>query len=504
MSRRRRLRRTARTPRASPCSRAAARARPSHACSRRSRSIRISLWRWPGSPPWRTTCAGRTSASRYAKAALDRADRLSPRDRYYLEGFYYGNNEDTVERGIAAYRKLLELYPDHYAGKHNLANAYSAVEQYEESARLGEELRRTTFVLPISLSNLALWTAHLDRYDDAMAVVAESDRRFPNTPLTVRQRADVTMIFGRLDAAAAALARSAALDPGEPTTITDQLTIAILQDRWSDADRLFSEEAASNDPFMRFATENMRVNLALYRGRSDALRRLQGVTKAPRPWGPTFDAELNLIGARNSLLLGQPARALAYAQAADRQSADLLLAPRSSARVYEGVALVQLGRTAEAKAVADTLAARAAAVDGPRIKSLSALLTGLTALDRRDLPAATAALLEAERLLPPRSNYGPPPPQPEVWFALGSAYLAAGHDAEAEKRFALMTTRVERALFPVEYARSVYFLGQIAERRGDLARAREYHSQFVKLWGDGDIDRDRVAGARKKLNAGRP
>jgi hypothetical protein len=46
--------------------------------------------------------------------------------------------------------------------------------------------------------------------------------------------------------------------------------------------------------------------------------------------------------------------------------------------------------------------------------------------------------------------------------------------------------------------RSLYFLGQISERKGDRANAAEYYRRFVQYWGDGDMDRDRVADARKK------
>jgi len=49
--------------------------------------------------------------------------------------------------------------------------------------------------------------------------------------------------------------------------------------------------------------------------------------------------------------------------------------------------------------------------------------------------------------------------------------------------------------------RSLYFLGQIAERRGDREKARTFYQRFVNCWGDGDIDREHVADAKKKLGA---
>jgi hypothetical protein len=50
-----------------------------------------------------------------------------------------------------------------------------------------------------------------------------------------------------------------------------------------------------------------------------------------------------------------------------------------------------------------------------------------------------------------------------------------------------------------DYVRSLYFLGQISERKGDRAKASEYYRGFVQYWGDGDIDRERVVAAKKQL-----
>jgi cytochrome c-type biogenesis protein CcmH/NrfG len=133
------------------------------------------------------------------------------------------------------------------------------------------------------------------------------------------------------------------------------------------------------------------------------------------------------------------------------------------------------------------------------MKYLMHHVAGILALDRRDTATALTELTRAEASLPRNSNWQPTPQQPETWFALGSAYLAAGNDTEAEQRFAGLTTSIERATYPVEFVRSLYFLGQIAERRGDPTKARAYYQRFVTYWGDGDIDRERVAEARKKI-----
>lgn len=52
-----------------------------------------------------------------------------------------------------------------------------------------------------------------------------------------------------------------------------------------------------------------------------------------------------------------------------------------------------------------------------------------------------------------------------------------------------------RATFPIELVRSLYFLGQISERKGDRDKARDYYRRFVQYWGEGEMDREKVAEA---------
>ena len=62
-----------------------------------------------------------TRRDEFAKRALEKADRLPARERYYIEGFYYSHSDQTVGKAIDAYKKAIELYPDHQSASHNLA-----------------------------------------------------------------------------------------------------------------------------------------------------------------------------------------------------------------------------------------------------------------------------------------------------------------------------------------------------------------------------------------------
>jgi tetratricopeptide (TPR) repeat protein len=171
--------------------------------------------------------------------------------------------------------------------------------------------------------------------------------------------------------------------------------------------------------------------------------------------------------------------------------------------MFAGIARGRLHRTDESAKTLDTLTRLANDLPSDREKRTVHELSGNLALDRGDSTRAVAELKQAEAMLPAMNLPGPfdpPPPQVPIWFALGSAYLAAGNDTEAAARFVrIVNANTMRVQYPVEFVRSLYFLGRVSERRGGRDQASEYYRRYVSYWGTGDLDRAQVAEARKKL-----
>jgi len=67
----------------------------------------------------------------------------------------------------------------------------------------------------------------------------------------------------------------------------------------------------------------------------------------------------------------------------------------------------------------------------------------------------------------------------------------------AGDRISTLTT--DRLGWGAIYSRSYYHLGQIAERHGDAARAREYYRKFLEIWKDADPGLLEVAEAKRRL-----
>jgi tetratricopeptide (TPR) repeat protein len=126
---------------------------------------------------------------------------------------------------------------------------------------------------------------------------------------------------------------------------------------------------------------------------------------------------------------------------------------------------------------------------------------GEIALLEGDLKTAVAELSKAAGMLsvngPP---IGPPSSHTELLYAAGLAHIKAGRDAEAAPLLERLQAGHERTFAMDPWARSFFLLGQIYERRGDAARAREQYTHFLDLWRDGDLERGWVAEAERKLS----
>ena len=433
----------------------------------------------------------------YAERALKHVDRLTPRERYYIEGYYYSDRNETLGQAIDAYRKALELYPDAASSRNNVALLYLELERYDEAIREYEELRRRSFEFPGTYRSLAYAYGSLGAFDKALAVLDGFTREHPDSGPAFSAVGDVFLASGRIDQATPSYERAAQLIPTSPFPPLGLHDVAVLRERWADADAIVTKLADSSDTFARVLATDARATDTIFRGHlTEGLRLLdQSASVVP---GSVESAYTRNFAARVMLATGQAAAGLALAERALSDSAGRRPEWDSLALIVEAHA--RLGHAAEASRVLESLNTKANALPSQREERRVRLVKGVLALQRGDFNGSIASLTAAEQTLASSFLGGPVPPHVTIWFAAGEAYLAAHRDAEAGVRFQKVVDSGElRTGMPIEFVRSLYYLGQISERRGDVAKAADYYRRFLQYWGDGEIDRERVADARRKL-----
>jgi serine/threonine protein kinase/tetratricopeptide (TPR) repeat protein len=435
----------------------------------------------------------------YGRRALEHVDRLSARERHYIEGLHYSRRRATFGRAIAAYRKTLELYPDHTSARNNLALLYQDFEKYEEAIEEGESLIRAKFEFAGIYNIVSL--SHGARGDLAKGhqVVQEFVERYPENWAGHANLGWHLLKWGKLDESKAAYLKADSMRPENWRNLSGFWAIHALQEDWSGAAGVAKRMASSSDPYMKSLGANALAVNALYRGRSrEALAALPAGEDFGEP--DPIRAQSNSLSAYVLWETGRPAEALEQARIARRDG-------QGDIAEWEGLfvaALAQatLGRWSEAETTAEELRQIAESLPTEKVKRRYHHLLGDLALVRGDATRAIEELERARALLPQRGfwSFAGLPEHAPIWFSLGSAHLLAGRDEEAAGYFRrVLESTTERVDWPIPYVRSFYFLGGIHEKRGETEKAQEYYRRFVELWNDGDLDRERVEEAKSKI-----
>ncbi len=236
--------------------------------------------------------------------------------------------------------------------------------------------------------------------------------------------------------------------------------------------------------------------VSLYRG--EASRALELLGRAEHAYEEPTDrsAGVAIESAHVLLARGDLEPALEKARTAQRDGQGHT--PEWEGIFFESLALAKLGRMTDANQAAERLLERTASIPTAKEKRRHHHLIGELALVEGDAETAVRELEQARSMLPPgRSERHLP-----IWYSLASAYLAACDDAKATEWFQKIgESGFEHVQLPIPYVRSFYFLGKIHENQGEMDKAREYYRRFYEYWKDGDMDRERVEEARKKLGS---
>jgi tetratricopeptide (TPR) repeat protein len=423
----------------------------------------------------------------HGQRALELSERLTARERLYVEGVHYSAQPETLARAIDAYRRNTELHPLHTASRNNLAVLYNGLQRYDEAIAEYTTLVGQGFEFQGMVQTLAAAYLATGQADRALEVVREAVDRQPASEFAHGALGNVLLSLGQLDEARAALDKAESLSPGYPMATRGRAALAMLREDWVVAEREARPLLASTNTGPRNLGRNIMAHVSLYRGRSrEALELLKDARN--------LSAEL-LID------LGQPAEALKRVTGSGGEEAGQ--DGGFGVTLIRALAHSKLGQTAEATNAVAALSRMAAITPSDRDRRTVHSVNGSLALDRRDYARAVEELSKAESMLPRGviSAFGTPrPANIRIWFSIGRAHFEAGQFAPATERFRKIVDGQSTRLFtPLEYVRSLYYLAQIAERQGDRAAARDHYARFLRYWMDGDVDRDKVAEATRKI-----
>lgn len=391
----------------------------------------------------------RDASVTHTTRAYELRDKVSERERLYIEARYHTTVERDPEKTIDSYRVLLGTYPTDFSALTNLGLTYKdqgrtaeAIASLEESVRIAPEQ-------PLGFHNLGFAYMDADRWDDARKAFEQALAIRDGTESRVGLFAVATFMHD--DGLAREQVAAVAGRRDETDMVGARMTAALYEGRMREAETLMQDlrrrleasgrKSAVNGPLIGFAIA----------------RAVAGQVEAGRVAVAAVERELHIEDAGDGIL--------AFAAAA------------GDARLSRAWLDKTLAYSKQVTAIRD-------------MPNQEKWLRGLDAL-------ASLKYDEARELVAPRAATSA---NAEVQFVLGIIELNDGRPAEAAASFRRALEKRSR-LDPTMavMAPSALLLGRAEAELGNVAAARAAYEDGFKIWEKADPDLPALVRARAEF-----
>jgi tetratricopeptide (TPR) repeat protein len=427
----------------------------------------------------------RSKAIAFYKKAMEFSERLTDRERYLIQGDFYRQKEETYGEAIAAYNKLLKLYPDDMTGNNNLGVVYANIEDFDKSIELYEVNKSNGDQHIVTYTNLAGNYEAKGMYEKAKEYYEEYINTISDNSFVRRQFAYHYGYQGKLDLALAEIEKALSFAPDYFSNIGMKGYIYLYKNDTDEAEKYFRKLLESAEPRAHYQGNRALSVLCLQTGKFK--KSIEYMKQAI-----TWAEENNEI---RSKFFSQRDLAFLYLASGNHEQALQTIEQVRKAAVESEMTDLQryvyLNRGfvyAEIKSIEKALKNAeeykkqiAEGLNKKEIRFYHGLM-GKIELARGNYTTAIEYLNKALALHPYGANN-----QPVYWLdGLASAYSQLGDKEKAREIYERITFLTSgRNMGNHIYAKSFYKLGKIYEQQGDTTKATEFYQKFRDLWSSG-------------------
>ncbi len=437
----------------------------------------------------------------YIRKAMALAERLPDRERLQIQGDYYTETEETYDRAVEAFEKLVELYPDALNAYNNLgiiydrlAEIHKAIHWYEESIKYGDS-SVTVY------TNLSAVYRRADMYDKAEELLRSYLRDYSEDPLIYLDLSLQFRNMGDPDRAQEELDKAFLLDPSLFEIIARRGDILQQRGDLDGAETEYRKLLERKEPIARIFGFFGVVFLHYQRGQyGNVLTELNGLWEFIRGFNqPRWISR----GHRETSYLYYRTRrsqeAIKEADSAYTAAAQVNYSPSMQQALFlKCLAYTQMDALAEAEKTAGELKAL---IDSGRNRKAIQLFyhaSGEIELQKGNQDRAIELFQQSISLL----EYGPLDYPAFSLEPLARALYVSGDLENAQKEYERISSLISGIVFAGDiYAISFYMLGKICEQQGQTEQAIEYYDRFLELWKDADPGLVEADDARARIAA---
>ncbi len=439
---------------------------------------------------------------KYFTKAFELSDRVSDRERYWIQAGYYRTIERNYDKAIEFYTKLFELYPDHYGGRNNFALIYRNLEEWDKAIEHLEVARKNKAEFIGVYTLLGYCYSAKGMYQEAREAYQDYINNFSDVARIHAYLSRSYAFEGKYDLALEEADKATTLDPSNRMRYWKGC-IYQLMGRYEDTEKEYIKLLESE-----YKTWHLEARSWL-----EVLYRTQGKLKKAKEqaqlglelsekfdqvyWESVFHFQLGNI----YFTTGNLEKALQeFRKKWDIAVKNDMTGDQHYALYWKGRTLLEMKSMNETKKVADELKQLIEGSIRPKNIRYYNNLMGRIELEKENFPKAIDYFKKAYSGMPAQYTWD----ADHAWFIypLGLAYLKSGDLDKAQEEYErILAMTTGRLWWGDLYARSFYMLGKIYEQRRNTAKAIEFYSKFLSLWKDADPGIPEVEDARKKLAA---
>jgi eukaryotic-like serine/threonine-protein kinase len=385
--------------------------------------------------------AERNLGTENTRKAYDLRERVSEREKFYIESHFFDIVTGNLEKAAQAYELWAQTYPRDNVPPNNLSGIYRDLGQYDKSLAQAREYLRLDPASSLSYANLVFAYLRLNRLGEAAATAKEAQAKKLDSPYLHVYLYALAFLQNDKGGMAEQVAWSTGKEGVE--------------------DLLLELEAESSAYYGQL-------------GKSRELSR-QAVAAAERAQEKETAASYEVSAALREAILGNPNQARQLA------TAGLSLSDGRDEQATGALALSFSGDLVRSQSLAADLAKRFPEDTVVQFNYLPAI-RAQRALIRRDGPGAVAALQTVAPYDLGMSGGLYPV------FVRGTAYLAANRGSEAANEFQKILDH-PGAVFTAPFGTLAHLgLGRAYVLQADNVKAKAAYQHFLALWKDADPD----------------
>jgi serine/threonine protein kinase/Tfp pilus assembly protein PilF len=421
----------------------------------------------------------RVEARKRYQKAFELRDRVSDRERYYIEGVYYQQSESTFDKAIETYKELLEIYPDDYIGNNNLGELYATLEDWDKAISLLEVNVKNKVEPVLSYEYIAYSYAAKGLYEKARDILKHYLSDIADNAYIRFNLANNYLYQGKYNLAQAAAEKAFSLDSKHYSNSLIKGDVSHYKQDLVNAEREYLTLLETEEPKAYQEGAKRLGALYLLQGMFEKSKEQvkQGIALAgmlgETEWSSWFHLYLAYIHLRSKNLeeaLKECDDALKIASEAgifDRQR---------EALYFRGRIHIEMGSIDEAQKTADEL--KELIENGMNSKAMRFYynLMGMIELEKQNFSEAIEYFNQALALLP--FQYNPDHRQALFIDSLAYAYYRAGDYDKARQEYEKIIHLTTGRLFYGDiHARSFYMLGKIYEEKDMQPQAIENYQR---------------------------